>query len=164
MPDRLGRNLESLLIGPVLVAYGQYIAPVATSRLISSQDQIEASQLSAGVGFVLSVALRAVLVSTGDRTKKVAVIVSLIVTLALLVYCYHIWTLLTPDLQPAAAAALLSQQFLVFVAAMSFFCLTISLSPLAYPTSYSRIVVAVLVIVAVVIVGLLAIYFWQRSH
>ena len=164
MPDLLGRNLESLLVGPVLVAYGQYIAPIATSRLISSQDQIEASQLSAGVGFVLSVALRAVLVSTGDRTKKAAVIVSLIVTLSLLLYCYYLWTLLVPELQPAAAQALLNQQFLGFVAAMSFFCLTISLSPLAYPTSYSTIVVAVLVIATVVIVGVLAIYFWQRYH
>lgn len=164
MTDVLGRNLESLAIGPVLLVFGQYIAPVAATRLISSHDQIEASNLSAGVGFVLSVALRSVLINASYRTKRISIVISLLITLALLAYCYHIWGVLAQGLQPAEVDALQGQQFFVFVAAVSFFCLTIILSPLAYPTSYSWIISAVLVIVAILVVGLVVLYLWHRYH
>ena len=161
MPNPLERNLESVIIGPALVTFGGYIAPFATSRLISSEDQIDASLLGAGVGFVLSVALRAVLTGTSYRTRKIAIITSLVITIILLVYCYRIWILLAQGLGRLESEGLKNQQFLIFVAAMSFLCLTLSLSPLAYPDDYSKFKVFIIIAV-IIIVGLLAFYFWHH--
>lgn len=164
MADSLGRKLEGLLPGPVLVVFGLYIAPFASSRLISSADQIEGRNVGAAVGLVLSLALRPVLIGKSDLVKQIAVVVALIFTLAPLGYCYYIWTLLAPALQPAEVQALQSKQFLFFVIAMGFLCLTISLASLAYPTNYRKFIVFAVAVVAIVILGFVAYDFWRSYH
>jgi hypothetical protein len=162
MTDTLGRKLTGLLPGPVLVVFGQYIAPFAVRRLIPSADQIEASCVGAGVGLVLSVALRPVLIGRSDRVKQGAAVVSLVATLVLLWICYHLWTLLAPALQPAEAQAIQGQQYLAFVAAMGMVCLTFSLASLAYPSSNRWVIVIAGVVAGVVVLGVVGYFAWQR--
>ena len=166
MGDSLGHKLESLVVGPTLVFFAQVIDPFAASRLVSAADQLEGSYLGAAVGFLLSVALRPVLIGKNEAVKQISVVVSLIVTLGLLFCCYYIWMLLAPALGPSEVKALQSWQFLLFVAAMGFACLTVSLASIAYPTDYRKaIIIAAVVIVFVgLIVGLIGYYLWRHYH
>lgn len=165
MEDGLGHKLESLVFGPTLVFFAQLIAPFAASRLISADDQFEGGYLGAGVGFLLSVALRPVFIGKSETVKQISVVVSLIATLGLLCYCYYIWILLAQPLQPSEVKALQSWQFLLFVAAMGFLCLTVSLASIAYPTDYRRaiIIAAVVIVVIGLIFGLIG-YLWWLHH
>jgi len=165
MTDSIGRKLESFLPGPILVIFGQWVAPFASSgRLVSTDDQSEGSYLGAAIGLLLSIALRPVLIGKSERVKHVSVVVSLVVTLALLLYCYYIWTILGQALQPPEVQALQSRQFLSFVAAMGFLCLTVSLASLAYPTNYRVIIIIVLVLIVIAVVGIIGYYLWWRHR
>ena len=87
-------------------------------------------------------------------------IASLAATLVLLFCCYYIWMLLAPMLQPSEVKALQSWQFVLFVAAMGFVCLTVSLASIAYPTDYRMAIIIALV--AIIIVGLIVGFIWYN--
>jgi hypothetical protein len=79
MNDGLGRKLESFLPGPTLVIFGLWVAPFASSRLVSADDQSEGSYLGAAVGLILSIALRPVLTGKSEQVKHISLVVSLLV-------------------------------------------------------------------------------------
>jgi hypothetical protein len=162
MTDSLGHKLESLAVGPALVFFSQLIAPYASSKLIAADSQLEGSSLGAAIGFLLSVALRPVFIGKSETTKQVSVVASLIVTLAVLFFCYYIWMLLAPIMQPSEVKALQSWQFLLFVAAMSFLCLTVSLASSAYPTDYRIAIIIALVIIIFIGVAIGIWYHYSR--
>lgn len=162
MKDGLGHQLESLIVGPTLVLFTQLITTFASTRRIAPNDQVEGTYLSASIGFLLSVALRPVLIDKSETVPQVSVVVSLSVTLGLLFFCYYIWMLLAPALQPQEVKALQSWQFLWFVAAMGCLCLTVSLASIAYEKSYRMAII--IAVIAVVVLGLIAIWYYYSRH
>lgn len=161
--DPIGRKLATFAPGPVLVIFSQFIAPFEQNWFVPHEYQAKAGGAGAAIGLVLSVALRPILMNRGNSTKQVSIVISLAITIALLLYCYYIWTTLGP-LDPDKVQALQNKQTLCFILAMSFLCLTINVASLAYARSNSSTaIIIVIVAIAILVLVIIAVYFyWQR--
>lgn len=163
--DPIGRKLAQFVPGPVLVLFSQYIAPFEQDWFVVRKYQATAGAVGAAIGLLLSIALRPILINQSDRNKRLFPVVSLIITMALLLYCYYIWTTLGA-IDPEKVQASQNIQTLCFFIAMGFLCLTINLASLASASSKSYTAIILVIVVGAILILAFSIVYahWHGAH
>jgi hypothetical protein len=158
----LGKALTGTVPAPILLIFSKWTLPFAQTILIYPEARTSGTVSGGLLGLVLSVPLRAVMANRSDRTKVVATVISLLITLIFLAGCAYFWDAARPSLSRTIDEAehLKDLWFFTFVGAMGFLCLTISFTSLLYPATYNIIIWVVIGVAILIATTALVLHYW----